>query len=340
MAKSYFLHQTEAKSNTFKLVVAYTFGLLVVPLLINIVLYLFDDSKSEFSWRDHFYIYGITVGVCAIPVIIGSLFFYFKYSGPGYKVAEALGASPIDDFEDNFNLSQLRNIVEEISFASGIKCPQIYILEDPTINAFAAGSTIDNSIICVNTGTLDQLDRSELSGVIAHEFSHIVNRDVNINLKIGTMIAGFSALSILGWFILRATSGMGSSRSSRSKNSSGAGIILLIGLALLVLGWIWKFYSMIISAAISRQREYLADATAVSYTRDDSIARALIKIQNSAMKSTINESQKETCSHMFFTSEKKANLLDSHPPLENRIKRAKEMSFSHYGENAGENSTQ
>ena len=97
MAKSYFLHQTEAKSNTFKLVVAYTFGLLVVPLLINIVLYFFDDSQTEFSWRDHFYIYGITVGVCAIPVIIGSLFFYFKYSGPGYKVAEALGASPIDE---------------------------------------------------------------------------------------------------------------------------------------------------------------------------------------------------------------------------------------------------
>ena len=341
MAKSYFLHQSDAKSNTFKLVLGYIIGLLLVPVLLNVIIILLDDTK-DFTTQDHLKLYAITVGVCAVPVLIGSLFYYYKYSGPGYKVAEAFGASPIEDFEENFNLKQLKNIVEELSFASGIKCPKIYILEDPTINAFAAGSTIDNSIICVNTGTLDQLNRSEISGVIAHEFSHIVNRDVNINIKIGTLIAGFSSLCILGWYIIKivCSGSSSSSRNSNSKGNSGILGILIIGFTIMVLGFIWKFYSVIISAAISRQREYLADATAVSYTRDDSIARALIKIQKNTQKSTINASQKETCSHMFFSSEKKAGLFDSHPPLENRIKRAKEMSFSHYQDESEEENTE
>lgn len=345
MVQSYFIHQTQAKSNTTKLVLAYAIGLFVVPLLINflVMLGLFTDGQKTADAMSHLQLYLITIVFCSIPTLCGSLIFYFKYSGAGYKIAESLGAHPIDDYEDNFNLTQLRNVVDEISFASGIPAPKIYILEDPTINAFAAGNTIQNSIICVNTGTLDNLKRDELSGVIAHEFSHIVNRDVNINLKIGMLIAGFSALTIVGYSILRLLGGTSSSSSRHSNGRNGGSAtayILAVGVTLLVLGYLWKFYSMIISAAVSRQREYLADATAVSYTRDDSIVRALIKIKTSTKKSTIAKSHQETFNHLFFSSEKKKSIFDSHPPLEERIKRASEMSFSKFGTNTNNQQNQ
>ena len=193
---------------------------------------------------------------------------------------------------------RLRTVVEEISIASGVPVPEIYVLEkEPGINAFAAGYTSGDAAIAVTRGALELLDRDELQGVIAHEFSHVLNGDMRLNIRMMGVLFGIMVISLVGRMILRGThGGMSSSRNSRS-----SGGIVVLGLGLTVLGWIGVFFARLIKAAVSRQREYLADASAVQFTRQTTgIANALKKIGGYRSQSYFQAADAEEVSHMLF----------------------------------------
>jgi hypothetical protein len=210
------------------------------------------------------------------------------------------------------------NIVEEISIASGVPIPPVYILDDETINAFAAGSTYDDAVIGVTKGAISLLNRDELQGVIAHEFGHIFNGDMKLNIRAIGILNGILFISLIGEFLLRSLSKTRSS--SSSKKGNGVVVLLIIGLALYIIGLVGVFFGNAIKAAINRQREYLADASSVQFTRLPSgLANALKKIGGSS--SALSASNASEFSHLYFSSGVNNFFsFDTHPPLERRIK--------------------
>ena len=333
MAVSYFMRQNNARSNTAKLIALYVFGIFAVPLVLLLLWFILEHTGETpahpLTGKDYINGYLGMVLVCAVPVLLASFYYYHKYSGDGSKTAIALGAHHIDDFEPDFKLTQYKNVVEELCVASGLPMPQIFVLEDPTINAFAAGSSPEKAAVCVNTGTLDKLTRRELQGVLAHEFSHIANRDTKINITICALMGGFGIVTTIGYVLFR----MAGRCNSRNSKNNPAAAFLIAGLAAIILGWLWSLISHLIQAAVSRQREFLADATAVQYLKDDSIACALEKIRDQAVLSFKNSPLKDasSCAHMCFTEIRginKTGLFDSHPNLNARITAARDMSYT------------
>jgi Zn-dependent protease with chaperone function len=222
---------------------------------------------------------------------------------------------------------RLRNVVEEMAIASGVPVPEIYVLEEEAaINAFAAGYTPSDAAVAVTRGTLELLDRDELQGVIAHEFSHILNGDMRLNIRMMGVLYGILILNLMGRMIVRG--GHYGRLASRSRNRGGA-IVMIVGLGLAVLGAVGVFFARLIKAGVSRQREYLADASAVQFTRQpDGIANALKKIGGYAEASYLTAADPEEVSHMLFGAGRKfAGLFATHPPLGDRI-RAIDPSFS------------
>jgi hypothetical protein len=201
-----------------------------------------------------------------------------------------------------------------MAIASGVPVPPVYLIREPSINAFAAGFTPQDAVIGINQGTIDHLDRNELQGVVAHEFSHILNGDTNINLRLIAILHGILFLGMIGYGLLRFG---GASR----KNGSA---MVMFGLGLLVIGFGGTFFGNLIKSAVSRQREYLADASAVQFTRDpSSIADALKKIGGLSVGSTMTAKAAEQSSHMFFgaaLSKFAGGLMATHPPLDKRIR--------------------
>jgi Zn-dependent protease with chaperone function len=208
--------------------------------------------------------------------------------------------------------------VEEMAIASGVRVPAVYVMDgEPGINAFAAGYDTSDSVVTVTRGTLESLNRDELQGVVAHEFSHILNGDMRLNIRMMGVLAGIVFIGSIGEFIMRSQRGGG--------DSKGALPIFLGGLALLLIGWIGLFFARLIKAATSRQREFLADASSVQFTRNpDGIAGALDQIGASSSGALIATRHAEDLSHMFFAQAlamRLAGLFATHPPLEERIER-------------------
>jgi Zn-dependent protease with chaperone function len=233
-------------------------------------------------------------------------------------VAEMLGGRLIPGSSENFLEKRLLNIVEEMAIASGVPVPPVYLMEkEKGINAFAAGFTPEDAVIGITEGALETLNREELQGVVAHEFSHILNGDMWLDLKLVGFLHGILLIALIGRSILH-----GSSRSRDSKNSGGA---VLFGLVLLILGYIGVLFGKLIKSGVSRQREYLADASAVQFTRNPhGLAGALKKIGGLASGSLIENNRAEEISHMFFSNGLKGSWLgifSTHPPLVNRIVR-------------------
>ena len=244
----------------------------------------------------------------------------------GAKVAASLGGTLVTaDTRDPLR-RRLYNVVEEISIASGTPVPDVFVLEsEPGINAFAAGYSAADAAVAVTQGTLERLNRAELQGVIAHEFSHIFNGDMRINIRLMGIIFGIMVIAIVGRRFLHSTR---YARSSSRNNNAGA--VLVIGGALMIVGYVGLFFARWMKAALSRQREYLADASAVQYTRDpEGISGALKKIAAYSHASYLHVDSEEV-SHMLFGSGFKSLMFATHPPLEQRIQRI-EKSF-----NAGE----
>lgn len=251
-----------------------------------------------------------------------SLFRMASLRGGGGKVAQELGGQRVDPDTRDPLQRRLVNVVEEIALASGVPVPEIYVLDhEAGINAFAAGYSPSDAAVAVTRGTLETLNRAELQGVIAHEFSHILNGDMRLNIKLMGVLFGILVLAVMGRKLLHNAYLFG----GRSRKNNG-GAILAIALGLVVIGYIGLFFGRWIKAGVARQREYLADASAVQFTRDPSgIAGALKKI-GASQHGALLEAETEEVSHMLFGPGQVSHLFATHPPLFERIK-AIEPSF-------------
>lgn len=325
----FFERQDKARQYTKKLVVY--FGLAVLGIVVSVylaVMLLFAGVNSSQHRSHGYYNYdqrpqitlwqpGIFLGVAAGVLAIiggGSAFRTMQLSGGGSVVAESLGGRLVSSNTSDSAERRLLNVVEEMSLASGVPMPQVFVMDGESgINAFAAGHTPSDAVVAVTRGCLQTLNRDELQGVIGHEFSHILNGDMRLNLRLMGIIFGIVCLTVIGRILLRVRS------SGKNQNP-----LPLLGLVLILLGWIGVFFGQLIQAAVSRQREFLADASAVQFTRNPGgLSGALQKIGSSAYGSSLEASHAEEASHMFFSNGLKSSfssIFATHPPLEERIK--------------------
>ena len=238
-------------------------------------------------------------------------------------IAEALGGRLLNINSDDADERKLLNVVQEMAIASGTPVPPVYLIDEAAINAFAAGYKPADAVIGVTRGCIQQLDRDELQGVIAHEFSHIFNGDMRLNVRLIGVLHGILVLGMIGYFILRSVSRTGY-RSRSSKNNSALPFLAL-GAGLMAIGYVGTFFGNWIKAAVSRQREFLADSSAVQFTRNpQGISGALKKIGGLSAGSQIENPQAAEMSHLFFGQAVQpffSRLMATHPPLSERISR-------------------
>ncbi|MEO6595437.1 MAG: M48 family metallopeptidase [Planctomycetota bacterium] len=323
----FFGHQERAQKATGRLVVLFVLAVLAIIASVYfaaVTLLTVTDTHSG-----AFQPLVLLVVAAGTLLIVGTatLFKTAQLRSGGGKVAEMLGGKlvPLDTTDPLER--RLRNLVEEMSIASGIPVPDIYVLDNESgINAFAAGWGPTDAAVAVTRGCLEQLDRDELQGVIAHEFSHVFHGDMRLNIRLMGVLFGIVCIATIGRIIVRAV-GSGAGRSS-GKGKGGAAGIVLFGVALLVIGWLGVLFARLIQAAVSRQREFLADASAVQYTRNPrGIGMALAKIgglQVEGVGSRLQSPHADEASHMLFADGVKRFLGGSfatHPPVEERVER-------------------
>ncbi len=260
---------------------------------------------------------GASLGALAL-IGGGSAFKIAQLSGGGTVLAERLNGRRVYPNSTDPIERRLLNVVEEMALASGVPVPPVFLLaEEKGINAFAAGFSPSDAVIGVTRGTAEQLTRDQLQGVIAHEFSHILNGDMRLNLRLIGILHGILVMGLVGRSLLRIVSYGG----GRSRKNDGAAYLLLIGLVFMVLGFLGLFFGSLIKAAVSRQREFLADASAVQFTRHpEGIAGALKRIGAAIFGSKLVNPRAAEASHMYF-AEGLASLFATHPPLDERIRR-------------------
>jgi Zn-dependent protease with chaperone function len=264
---------------------------------------------------------GFTAAGVLVSVVIGSLVKIAELSKGGKAVAEMLGGVPVNPSTTDAGERRLLNVVEEMSLASGVPVPQVYVLEEEAINAFAAGYGTADAAVGVTRGCIERLTRDELQGVIGHEFSHILNGDMRLNIRLMGLLNGILFLALLGGVLMRIAL---TSRPRSSNDKNGGSIVAALiagGLVLYIVGWIGVFFGNLIKAAVSRQREFLADASAVQYTRNPGgLAGALSKIASHS--SRLAHPKAQEASHMFFgngMAEAWLGLFATHPPIQQRI---------------------
>lgn len=316
---NFFAAQDQARSKTKKLVFLFVLAVLsLVGLTVVLVTPFFVDSTTMSGSELPLELWlAVAVGVIAV-VCLGALFKHLALRGGGKAVAESLGGVLIHQSTGDAKHRQVLNVVEEMAIAAGTPVPPVYLIREDSINAFAAGFTIQDAVIGINQGTIDLLNREELQGVIAHEFSHILHGDMRINIRLIALLNGILIIGIIGQGLMRGAFFTGGYRRSNNNNMG----MMAIGLGLLVIGYAGIFFGNLIKAAVSRQREYLADASAVQFTRSNTgIANALKKIGGHSMGSSIAAPSAEENSHLFFGAIKKfGSMMATHPPLPERIR--------------------
>jgi Zn-dependent protease with chaperone function len=317
----FFERQDKARRNTKLLVFYFSLAVLSLILAVNIAVSLiftaFTAANSidepSIGWSRSELLFWVTIGTLAV-ILIGSVFKSLQLARGGSAVAELLDGRLINSNTSDADERKLLNVVEEMSIASGVPVPQVYVMDSEAgINAFAAGHSASDAAISVTRGCMKMLSRDELQGVIGHEFSHILNGDMRVNLRLMGLVFGILCLTVIGRILIRTTG---------RKNP-----LPLLGLALIIIGWAGVFFGRLIQAAVSRQREVLADASAVQFTRNPSgLAGALKKIGGLTYGSRINSPHAEEASHLFFANGLGDSLFATHPPLVDRI-RALDPSF-------------
>jgi len=336
---NFFRAQDDARSRTTKLVVLLVLAILTLVgglYAIAVVGAGKVSHRGALEWWQPGLFAG-TAGVALLVIAGGSLVRISALSAGGASLAIGLGGKPIRGRGASPGEQRLLNVVEEMAIASGLPIPACYVLEDPGINAFAAGNDPKDAVIGVTRGALDLLTRDELQGVVAHEFSHIGNGDMRMNLRLIGAVAGLLALTQLGYLLIRLA--------PRGRDSSKVGVPMMIaGAVVIVFGLGGVFFSRVIQAAISRQREYLADASAVQFTRNPlGLAGALKKVargttapraariprdrfeteeEEGGLGLDLGFAQSEA-QHMFFSATPGFwdSLFSTHPPLAERIRR-------------------
>ena len=327
---NFFESQDRARKHTFQLVSLFALAVVSLIIMTNLLVMLVfgyinaeqmqngESLLRQIDWQT-FATVSVAVGVV---VLLGSLYKLLALSAGGKAVAESLGGKLIPRNTDDPKLRKLLNVVEEISIASGTPAPPVYVLENEVgINAFAAGFSPRDAVIGVTRGTIEHLSREQLQGVIAHEFSHIFNGDMRLNIRLIGVLNGILIIGILGYYLLYSAS---FSRRGRG-NDKGAGAMLALAIGLMVIGYAGTFFGGLIKAAVSRQREYLADASAVQFTRNpDGISGALKRIGGLESGSKVENPGASEVSHAFFAqgvSGFMQPLSATHPPLAKRILR-------------------
>jgi Zn-dependent protease with chaperone function len=303
----FFAREESARRHT-KLLELYFALAIIGTVLVTYLIFAFLFAARGGNPYDPKFLLVVSVGT--LGVIIGaSLFKTAQLASGGSVVAEMLGGHLVNANTTDLDERKLLDVVEEMSIASGTPVPHVYILPDePGINAFAAGHSTKDMVVCATRGCLRHLTRDELQGVIGHEFSHILNGDMKLNLRLMGLVFGLVCLTVLGRILLR----------TRGRKNP----LPLIGLVLLVAGAIGVFFGKLIKSAVSRQREFLADASSVQFTRNpDGLANALKKVGGCG--SRLEDANAEDASHLFFAnglSESIAGMFSTHPPLEQRIR--------------------
>jgi len=333
---NFFEHQDRARRNTNHLIILLILAVLFLVAITTLLFAAFTYFSQEHYSADSGETVGlwqgiinalsletfiwIALGVSSV-VALGSLFRFFQLRAGGKAIAEAMGGRLLSGNTVDADERKILNVVEEMAIASGAAVPPVYLIEDDAINAFAAGYHPQDAVIGITRGCIHVLSRDELQGVIAHEFSHIFHGDMRINMRLISLLHGILVIGLIGEFLIRSAGNRNMRRSSKD-NSPAA--IMALGLGLLVIGYSGIFFGNLIKAAVSRQREFLADASAVQFTRNpDGIAGALKKIGGSSYGSQLQNEHAAEFSHMYFGQGIKSffTLMATHPPLEDRIKR-------------------
>lgn len=350
MAMNFFAAQDQARGRTRLLVALFALTVLLLVVLTNLVVLIALALLSADPQTDPLLTLQTSLTPALLPwKLIGSVsllvicvivlvvtFREHQLRQGGKVVAQALGGIRIGGSEwdsgpsnktnpaKNPRLRQLQNIVEEMAIAAGVPVPPLYLLPEPGINAFAAGFTPADAVIGVTQGCLDLLSRDELQGVIAHEFSHILNGDMRLNIRLLALLHGILFISEAGHQLLSVRP-----RSSGNDKNSGILVVVGLGLSLIIIGYLGVFFGQLIKAAVSRQREFLADASAVQFTRNSQgIAAALKRIAALQHGGRVRHPHATEMSHLFFANALSpwqngfvGWLFATHPPLKDRIKR-------------------
>ena len=327
----FFQAQERARQRTTRLVVLFALavvGTIVLSYAAAVALVDVRRAQSAYSadqlvWFDPPLLLAVTAGTLVV-VACGSLYKWSVFRAGGSAIAEGVGGRRLEAHTVDLQERRLLNVVEEMAIAAGVPIPAVYVLDDePSLNAFAAGLTPSDAVVAVTRGTMEKLSRDELQGVVAHEFSHILNGDMRLNVKLAAIVFGILVIGLIGRGIL---SGLGRGRVRvRGKGGGGLAVVLAIGLAAMIIGYIGYFFGRLIQAAVSRQREFLADASAVQFTRNPGgIVGALRKIGGYALGSQLATPKAAEIGHFFFAEGSTHLLFESlwatHPPLDLRIR--------------------
>ncbi len=331
MSTQFFQRQATARTNTVWLV--FLFFLAVVGIIgaaavagyaiAEIVRQQNADQKQAIDPMVFAAVFGAVAGVV---IVLGSLYQVIALrAGGGSSVAESVGGRPLISDTASLEEKRVLNVVEEMAIASGTPVPPVYILDEPGVNAFAAGYRPSDAVIGVTRGAIQNLTREQLQGVIAHEFSHVLNGDMRMNIRMIGILHGVLLLSLIGRFLFQSLRFVGGGSNSDSNKGRGGIVILmvLLGVALILIGSIGSFIGGLIKAAVCRQREYLADASAVQFTRNpNGIGGALKRIASISQHGRLKHPNAAVASHLYFSQgvyEGLSGLLATHPPLPKRI---------------------
>lgn len=319
MAMNFWEEQRHAKARTFYYLVMFVMLTCIAAALCEWVMRTFATEQYGNPPVPYVALLFLTI------TFLTAGFNYLRYLAMGGRaVAESVGAVEVDPATTDFKEKQLLNIVQEIALATSLPVPPVYILKAKEINAFAAGTSPDNAAITVTTGCLQLLNRDELQGVLAHEFGHIYNKDMLIGMRVAAMIMGFFIVMYLGLKIFQWTA-----FSRSDDNKKGINPIFIAAIAFVIIGSLTWFFGSILQAMVSRQREYLADACSVQFTRNpEGIANALRKIENANVQDMPLSGK--PFAHLYFNERQSFwdKLFATHPPIEERINRIMQGDIS------------
>ena len=339
----FFERQRQAKKKTSTLVLLFIIGVLLISLLNFLLLSLFvipifsggfsaegEVNVSEIasnSLKDPILAASVILGTFLVITIAG-LFKKFQLKDGGSTIASMMGGRLVNSCSKDPDEKKLLNVVEEMAIASSVPKPDIYVMDgEKGINAFAAGYALDDAVIGVTDGCIRHLNRDELQAVIAHEFSHILNQDMKLNFRLVSVVFGLIVLSQIGRLMMEVAFSSTRYRRRSSRDNNGGGLIIAIGctgICIMATGFIGVLMGNLIKSAISRQREYLADSSAVQFTRNpEGLSGALKKIGALSNGSRLLSPNTNEASHMFFGNGMKESwfsISSTHPPLLERIK--------------------
>jgi Zn-dependent protease with chaperone function len=331
---NFFQQQHQARSQTRTLIILFALAVIAIVLAVNVAMALiWSWTQGGYSSGPDFYpkgFFATNTLVTLALIAVGTLIETWNLREGGDAVARMAGGRPVSPASHDMQERRLLNVVQEMAIASGIACPKVYVLDkEDAINAFAAGYNQNEAVVAVTRGTLSRLTRDELQGVVAHEFSHILNGDMRLNIRLIGVLFGIQMIASFGQHLMNFGTQVWTRRDRDEKGPSAQFIMLAIGFALFVIGYIGIFFGRLIKAAVSRQREFLADASAVQFTRNaDGIGGALRKIgglsRTMKLGSRIHHPNAEQLSHLFLGAPKPSlisGLFATHPPIVERLRR-------------------